>query len=60
MSDIVTEGSLQYRSLPELRAAFAKAQRELVKTDAGTEARREALANLEEISRTIAARMAAP
>ena len=50
MSDVVKDGALRYRSLPELRAAFAKAQRELMKTKAGTDARRKALANLEDIS----------
>ena len=58
MTDIVTEGSLQYRSLPELRKAFAKAQQELVKSNPGTEARRKALINLDQISRTIAIRTA--
>ena len=58
MSKIFTQAALQGRSLFELRALFARAQQELVKSDHGSQERRDALANLETISLAIARRTA--
>ena len=60
MSRIFTQASLQQRSLPELRAAFAKAQQELVQSAPASDARRTALVNLDVISLAMAERMAGP
>jgi hypothetical protein len=60
MSRIFTQAALQGRSLPELRALFAQAHQELVHSEAGSHERRDALANIDTISRALAQRYAGP
>lgn len=60
MSAIFTQAALQGRSLPELRALFAQAHQELVRSEAGSQERRDALANLDTVSRVLAQRYAGP
>lgn len=60
MSGIFTQAALQGRSLPELRALFHEAQQELVRSEAGSQERRDALANIDTISRAVAQRYAGP
>lgn len=60
MSKIFTQAALQGRSLPELRALFHEAHQELVRSEAGSQERRDALANLDTISRAVAQRYAGP
>ena len=59
MSTIFTQAALQHRSIRELRALFARAQRDLVRSTAGSCDRRAALSSLETISLAIAQRMSA-
>lgn len=56
MTRIITPGSLQGRSLSELQALFHAAQQELVQSEAGSQARREALSSLETLSLAMAQR----
>lgn len=58
MSRIITQASLQGRSLAELQALHRLAQQELVQSEAGSQARRDALARLEALSLAIARRRA--
>jgi len=60
MSAIFTQAALQGRSLPELRALFAQAHQELVRSEHGSQERHDALANLDTVSRAIAQRYAGP
>ena len=60
MSKIYTIAALQGLSLPELRALLASVQEELGRSEPGSEARREALANLNTVSLAIAQRMTGP
>ena len=60
MSAIFTQAALQGRTLPELRALFNQAQRVLTVSQPGSQERREALANLDTLSRVIAQRYRAP
>lgn len=59
MRNVFTQAALQGKSLPELRALFASVQQDLVRSDAGSQERTDALTSLETISRTIATRMSA-
>ncbi len=59
MRKVFTQAALQGKSLPELRALFATVQQDLVRSDAGSQERSNALASLETISRTIAMRISA-
>jgi len=56
MSRIITQASLQGRSLSQLQALYQTAQQELMRSEYGSLARREALASLELISLAIAQR----
>lgn len=56
MSRIITQADLQGRTLAELQALYRTAQQELVQSDAGSQARREALATLDALSLAIARR----
>jgi len=60
MSAIFTQAALQGRSLPELRALFAQAHQELVRSEQGSQERHDALANLDTVSHAIAQRYAGP
>jgi len=60
MSTIFTQAALQGRSLPELRALFAQAHQELVRSECGSQERHDALANLDTISRVLGQRYAGP
>lgn len=59
MSKVITSAELQSRSAAALRAVFNQAQRELAASAAGSAARRNALASLENISRALRARLSA-
>lgn len=54
MNRLLTIVELQYRTEAELRALFRQATQALARTAAGTPERRNNLATLENISRTIA------
>lgn len=56
MTRIITSEGLQGRSLPELQALFREAQQELVQSEPGSQARRDALASLEALSLAMAQR----
>lgn len=56
MSRIITAAGLQGRSLTELQALYQATQEELVRSERGSHARREALVSLEVISLAIAQR----
>lgn len=58
MSRIITPADLQGRSLPELQALYRAVHEELVRSEAGSQARRNALASLEALSLAIAQRRA--
>jgi len=61
MSRIITAAALQGRSLTQLQALYQSVQQELVRSEHGSQARREALASLETISLAIAqARLSGP
>ena len=60
MCKIITTAELQYRSLAELQALYRKVQQELSMSAPGSAARRNALASLENISRSIAQRRVYP
>lgn len=59
MKHVFTQAVLQRRSIFELRALFASVQHDLVRSDAGSNERRQALASLDTISREIARKMSA-
>lgn len=59
MKHIFTQAALQRRSISELRALFASVQHDLVRSDAGSLERRQALTSLDTISREIARKMSA-
>ena len=54
MSGIITAAALQGRTLSELQALYQAVQQELVRSEYGSQGRREALASLELISLAIA------
>jgi hypothetical protein len=56
MIRIITPADLQGRSLSELQALFQAAQQELVQSEAGSQARRDALSSLDALSLAIAQR----
>jgi hypothetical protein len=56
MIRIITPADLQGRSLSELQALFHAAQQELVQSEAGSQARRDALSSLDALSLAIAQR----
>ena len=56
MTRIITPADLQGRSLTELQALYRAVHEELVRSDAHSQARREALASLEAISLAMAMR----
>lgn len=56
MTRIITSGSVQGRSLSELRSLFHAARQELVQSGAGSPARREAFSILETLSLAMAQR----
>ena len=58
MTTIITPAALQGRSLTELQALLRTVQSELVQSEPGSQARREALASLEALSLEIAQRRA--
>ncbi|MGR3761918.1 hypothetical protein ACUXV3_17600 [Roseobacteraceae bacterium NS-SX3] len=58
MSKIFTAAALDRYSLPELRTLFQQAQQDLKVSDPDSSERREALANLENVSRAISERTA--
>ena len=60
MSKVFTQAALSGRSVTELRALFGAVQQELVRSEAGSQERRDALASLDNISRTMAHRMRGP
>jgi len=61
MSSIITAAALQGRTLTQLQALYQSMQQELVRSEAGSPERREALANLEALSlATAQRRMAGP
>ena len=60
MTRIITPAALQGRSLPELQALYRAVEHELVQTEIGSQARREAAASLDTLSVAIARRMAGP
>ena len=55
MTAIFTMAALAQKTVPELRALFRESTRQLAASDAGTEQRRTALANLNAIERALAA-----
>ena len=57
MTKTITSADLQGQSLPELRAMFRKAQRELVQSEHGSPERQAALVRLDAISLAMAQRM---
>lgn len=57
MKHVFTQAALQRRSISELRALFASVQHELVRSDAGSSERSQALNSLDTISRVIAYKM---
>lgn len=56
MTRIITPECLQGRSLTELQALYRAVNEELVRSEAGSQARREALASLEAVSVALALR----
>lgn len=56
MSRIITTAELEDRTTEELKTAFHKAQQDLAKSEPGSPERRNALASLENISRTMRGR----
>ena len=56
MTRIITPADLQGRSLSELQAQFHAAQQELVQSEAGSQARRDALSSLGALSLAMAQR----
>ena len=58
MTRIITPADLQGRSLTELQALYRAVHEELVRSETGSQARREALASLETLSLAIARRRA--
>lgn len=60
MERVFTLAALEGRPLPELQAIFREAQRDLVRSDTGTLARRQALANIDTVSLAIAKAHARP
>jgi len=54
MSRIITPADLQGRKLSDLQGLYRSVQQELVRSAPGSQARRQALANLETISLAIA------
>jgi uncharacterized small protein (DUF1192 family) len=60
MRKVFTQAALAGRSVTELRSLFAAVQQELVRSEAGSQERRDALASLDNISRVIAHRMRSP
>ena len=60
MVRIIKQSELAPLGIKELRALFNKVSQELIRTEPGSPERRSALASLENIQRTLAARMAAP
>jgi hypothetical protein len=60
MTRIITPSDLQGRSLADLQALRRIVQQELVQSEPGSQARRDALASLEALSFAIATRMAGP
>lgn len=60
MRKVFTQAALAGRSVTELRALFTAVQQELVRSEAGSQERRDALASLDNISRAIAHRMRGP
>lgn len=57
MKNVFTQAALQRRSIGELRAMFASVQHDLVRSDAGSVERDQALSSLDTISRVIARKM---
>lgn len=60
MSRIITQADLQGRSLADLQALHRAVQQELVRSQPGSQARRDALDSLETLSLAIAQRRAFP
>jgi len=60
MCRTITETELQQLTDSELKSLFNKVTQQLTQSAPGTPARRKALASLETIQRTMAARMAMP
>lgn len=60
MRKVFTQAALAGCSVTELRSLFAAVQQELVRSEAGSQERRDALASLDNISRVIAHRMRGP
>ena len=58
MTRIITPADLQGRSLADLQALYRTVQQELVQSEPGSQARREALAAIEALSLAIAQRRA--
>ena len=58
MTTIITPAALQGRSLTELQALLRTVQRELVQSEPGSQARRDAIATIEALSLAIARRRA--
>ena len=58
MCTIITASELQHRTDQELKVLFRKVSENLACSEPGSEARRVALASLENIARTMAARRA--
>lgn len=56
MTRIITPADLQGRSLSELQALFHAAQQELVQSETGSQARRDALSSLDALSLAMAQR----
>ncbi|WP_298936882.1 hypothetical protein [uncultured Ruegeria sp.] len=54
MKYVFTQAALQRCSISELRALFASVQHDLVRSDAGSSERSQALSSLDAISRVIA------
>jgi len=60
MCKIITETALQPLTIEELRSLFNQVSRELLCSEPGTQARRNALASLEIIQHAMSVRMAGP
>jgi hypothetical protein len=58
MSRIITQADLQGRSLAELQTLYRSAYEELVRSESGSPARRDALASVETVSLAMARRRA--
>lgn len=60
MCKIITETELQPLSIEDLRSLFNQVSKELICSEPSTQARRSALASLENLQRAMAVRMAGP